>query len=88
MLHYSVDNEIMTDLYRDYRQLKGAEYSRLHELGAGYLPLVDMYELDEKTVFAIQRLSDFKTEEQLEEVETKIVHGYLTAKADLRKEQA
>ena len=88
MLHYSVDNEIMTDLYRDYRQLKGADYEKLHDLGRGYLPLLDMYELDEKTVFAIQRLSEFKNEEELEEAETKIVHGYLTAKADFRKEQA
>ena len=24
MLHYSVDNELMSDLYRDYRQMKGA----------------------------------------------------------------
>lgn len=87
MLHYSVDNEIMTDLYRDYRMLKGAGYRELHELGRRYMPLIDMYELDEKTVYAIIRLSEFESEEELEEVETKIVHGYLTAKADLRKEQ-
>lgn len=37
MLHYSVDNELMSDLYRDYRQMKGAEYAQLHELGEHYL---------------------------------------------------
>ncbi len=88
MLHYSVDNEIMTELYQSYRQIKGAEYPVLHELGSQYLPLLAFYELDERTVFVIQRLSEFKTEEELEELETKLVHGYLTAKADLRKEQA
>ena len=44
MLHYSVDNELMSDLYRDYRQMKGAEYAQLHELGEHYLSLIEGYD--------------------------------------------
>lgn len=88
MLHYSVDNELMTELYQSYRQLKGADFERLHQLAAEYIPLLEVYELDERTVNVVQRLYEFRTEEELEEIETKLVHGYLTAKADLRKEQA
>ncbi len=88
MLHYSVDNEIMSDLYRDYRQMKGAEYEQIHALGEHYLAMAEGYDLAESTIKAIQGLISFKTEEELESTETSIVHGYLTAKADLRKEQA
>ena len=45
MLHYSVDNELMSDLYRDYRQMKGAEYAQLHELGEHYLSLIEGYDI-------------------------------------------
>ena len=88
MLHYSVDNELMSDLYRDYRQMKGAEYAQLHELGEHYLSLIEGYDLEESTIKTLQGLVQFETEEELESVENGIVHGYLTAKAALRKEQA
>ena len=88
MLHYSVDNELMSDLYRDYRQMKGAEYAQLHELGEHYLSLIEGYDLEESTIKTLQGLVQFETEEELESVENSIVHGYLTAKAALRKEQA
>lgn len=88
MLHYSVDNELMSDLYRDYRQMKGAEYAQLPELGEHYLSLIEGYDLEESTIKTLQGLVQFETEEELESVENGIVHGYLTAKAALRKEQA
>ena len=88
MLHYSVDNELMSDLYRDYRQMKGAEYAQLHELDEHYLSLIEGYDLEESTIKTLQGLVQFETEEELESVENGIVHGYLTAKAALRKEQA
>ena len=56
MLHYSVDNELMSDLYRDYRQMKGAEYAQLHELGEHYLSLIEGYDLEESTIKTLQGL--------------------------------
>lgn len=88
MLHYSVDNEMMSDLYRDYRQMKGADYEQIHALGEHYLAMAEGYELTDSTMNAIRGLIQFQTEDELESIETKIVHGYLTAKADLRKERA
>lgn len=88
MLHYSVDNEIMNDLYRDFRRLKGADMEQLHQLGQQYLPLTEAYDLNEKTIEIIRQLCGFETEEQRDEIETGIIHGYLMAKADLRREQA
>jgi len=88
MLHYSVDHELMSDLYRDYRQIKGAEYEQIHALGEHYLAIAQDYDLADSTMKSIQGLIRFQTDEELEGVETGIVHGYLTAKAALRKEQA
>lgn len=88
MLHYSVDNELMSDLYRDYRQVKGASPEQLHTLGERYLNLSSGYDLADSTIQTLQKLAGFETEEELEVAENGIVHGYLTAKADLRKEQA
>ena len=76
MLHYSVDNELMSDLYRDYRQMKGAEYARLHELGEHYLSLIEGYDLEESTIKTLQGLVQFETEEELESVENGIVHAF------------
>ena len=45
MLHYSVDHELMSDLYRDYRQIKGAEYEQIHALGEHYLAIAQDYDL-------------------------------------------
>ena len=73
MLHYSVDNELMSDLYRDYRQMKGAEYAQLHELGEHYLSLIEGYDLEESTIKTLQGLVQFETEEELESVENGIV---------------
>ena len=44
MLHYSVDHELMSDLYRDYRQIKGAEYEQIHALGEHYLAIAQEYD--------------------------------------------
>ena len=88
MLHYSVDHELMSDLYWDYRQIKGAEYEQIHALGEHYLAIAQDYDLADSTMKSIQGLIRFQTDEELEGVETGIVHGYLTAKAALRKEQA
>lgn len=88
MLHYSVDNELMSDFYRDYRQMKGAEYAQLHALGEHYLSLAEGYDLADSTMKTIHGMIQFETDEELESVENGLVHGYLTAKADLRKEQA
>ena len=66
MLHYSVDNELMSDLYRDYRQMKGAEYAQLHELGEHYLSLIEGYDLEESTIKTLQGLVQFETEEELD----------------------
>lgn len=59
-----------------------------HELGEHYLSLIEGYDLEESTIKTLQGLVQFETEEELESVENGIVHGYLTAKAALRKEQA
>ena len=54
MLHYSVDHELMSDLYRDYRQIKGAEYEQIHALGEHYLAIAQDYDLADSTMKSIQ----------------------------------
>ena len=68
MLHYSVDNELMSDLYRDYRQMKGAEYAQLHELGEHYLSLIEGYDLEESTIKTLQGLVQKKNWKALKTV--------------------
>ncbi len=87
MLHYNTDNEIMSDLYRDFCELRDAGDDALHELGQKYLALSDAYDPGEETLKAIRLLCDFKDEKELSEAETILVHGYVTARADLRREE-
>ena len=85
MLHYSVDNELMSDLYRDYRQMKGAEYAQLHELGEHYLSLIEGYDLEESTIKTLQGLVQFETEEELESVETRYCTWLFDCESSIKK---
>ncbi len=88
MLHYHIDHEVMSDLYRDFCRLRESGYDELHALGQCYLPLREIYELDKKTCDAIRLLCEFQTETELKELENRLVHGYVDASTDLRNEQA
>lgn len=87
MLHYNIDNEILDEMYHDFIRLNREDYDALHELGRKYLPLLSEYALEDRTVYVIRHLSEFRTKQDLEETATKLIHGHVTANVARKEEK-
>ncbi|MGI6002236.1 MAG: hypothetical protein ACOX74_01255 [Lachnospiraceae bacterium] len=87
MLHYNIDNEILDEMYHIFISMNQDDYDGLHEFGKKYLPLLDEYALEDRTVFVIRHLSEFRTKQDLEETATKLLHGHVTANVARKEEK-
>ncbi len=88
MLRYNVDNEILMDIYQNYRMMERKSLHTFHQLGNYYLPIGQKCQVSEKTEMILKKLVSIRNPEEAEELENKLIHGYLTAKSDLRAEEA
>jgi len=87
MLDYSVDLEILSDLYNEYREHSGDSKETLHRLGRSYIPYIEEYALDEKTAYAIHLLAEFADSEELDTARKKLMKADLDRKIAVRREQ-
>ena len=78
LLHYDVEYEILSDLFLEYREKKKDGADAIHKLGEKYLSLAQEFALSSGTCDMIRRLSVFINPAELEKIEPRLVHGYLT----------
>ncbi len=84
LLHYDVEYEILSDLFLEYREKKKDGADAIHKLGEKYLSLAQEFALSSGTCDMIRRLSVFINPAELEKIEPRLVHGYLTKKASIK----
>ena len=88
MLHYSPDQEILSDLYNEfvYRKAEGEE--GLHTLGRRYEEIASDYRIKDETLKVIRQLCEFSGTEEQDAIEAALLRADILKKQGIEQEEA